>query len=492
VTGGPPRKILMVGTEAVPLVKEGGVADVLGSLPRDLAALGHEVAVFLPRYGSIDLRKWGIRPTGVQRRVWLSGREEPITILQSALPDSPVRVFLLDHAGLFGQHARVYLGLDQRDEQRRFLLFCRGLLESLGDLGFLPDIFHLHDWQAAACAAYLRTTHRGLLRGGQARIVYTVHNLQYQGRWDASILEEAGLDRGAVFTPTGLEFWGDVNWMKAGIVYSDAVTTVSQRYAEEIQTLDYGWGLDETLFARRPRLFGIPNGLDWAAWNPAADPDLAVSYTPDTAPAAKARNRAALRKEFGLPEDPKLPLVGIVSRLVDQKGFDLLAEIAPALAELPLQLVVLGNGQPRYEQLFRDLAAQTPNVRARIGFDNALSHRIYGGADLFLMPSAFEPGGLGQLIALRYGTLPIVHATGGLADTVTDLDGDPARGNGIAFADYTPAALLDALHRALRWYAQRDTWPALVARAMAYDSRWAASARRYSDLYQRVLRLPAG
>ncbi len=480
-------KILMVATEAVPFAKEGGVADVIGSLPKELAALGHQVCIFLPRYGSIDPIRWGLKLTGVVRTFPLGGFDRTVFIWQTRLPDSSVTVYLLDNEEFFGRYQRIYLGLDQRDEQRRFLLFCRGLLESLPLLDFAPDIIHLHDWQTAPCAAYLRTTYGHLLRKGAARIVYTVHNLQYQGRWDPSILDEAGLERASVFIPIGLEFWGDVNWMKAGIVYSDVVTTVSRRYAEEIQTLDYGWGLDEVLFQRHTRIFGIPNGLDWDAWNPATDNALTVQYSTVDAPAAKTCNRTALRQEFGLPDDPALPLVGIVSRLVDQKGFDLIAEIATELRNLPLQLVVLGTGHPRYEQLFQNLATSTDNVRARIGFDVALSHRIYAGADLFLMPSAFEPGGLGQLIALRYGTLPIVHATGGLADTVTDVETDPNTGNGISFTAYESSALLDALHRALRLYADRDRWPVLVARAMAYDSRWLASARSYSNLYQRVI-----
>ncbi len=482
--------ILMVATEAVPFAKEGGVADVIGSLPKALAALGHDVRIFLPRYGTIDPTRWALKPTGVVRTLHMSGFDQAVSIYQATLPDSPVIVYLLDHDYFFGRHQQIYLGLDQRDEQRRFLLFCRGLLDALPHLGFAPDIIHLNDWQTAPCAAYLRTTHRYLLRKGAARVVYTVHNLQYQGRWDLSILHEAGLDPARVFTPDGLEFWGDVNWMKGGIMFADVVTTVSRRYAEEIQTLDFGWGLDEVLFQRHPRIFGIPNGLDWDAWNPATDSDIAARYTAVDAPSAKARNRTALRQEFDLPDDPGLPLVGIVSRLVDQKGFDLLADIAAELGELPLQLVVLGTGHPQYEQLFRDLAATTSNVRARIGFDSALSHRIYAGSDFFLMPSAFEPGGLGQLIALRYGTLPIVHATGGLADTVTDLDADPGAGNGFSFREYTASALLDALHRALWHYAERERWPALIARAMAYDSRWSASAQAYSDLYRRVLRLP--
>ncbi|HLG76758.1 MAG TPA: glycogen/starch synthase, partial [Ktedonobacteraceae bacterium] len=326
-----------------------------------------------------------------------------------------------------------------------------------------------------------------LLRQGAARIIYTIHNLQYQGRWNPSILDEAGLSPQQVFTLNGVEFWGDVNWMKAGIVYADVITTVSHRYAREIQTLDHGWGLDEILFQRHPRIFGIPNGLDWHSWNPATDDNIVAHYTPAEAPSAKLRNRTALRQEFGLPDNPDQPLIGIVSRLVDQKGFDLLAEIADTLVTLPLQLVVLGTGHQHYEQLFHNLAANSPNVRARIGFDVALSHRIYAGADFFLMPSAFEPGGLGQLIALRYGTLPIVHDTGGLADTVTDIDAHPDNGNGFSFTSYEAPALLDALHRALEHYADQDTWPALIARAMAYDSRWSASARSYSDLYRRVL-----
>ncbi len=479
--------VLMVATEAVPFAKEGGVADVIGSLPRALAALGHEVRIFMPRYGSIDPAHWRLQPTGASFTLFMAGINRTVSILQTTLPGTAVIIYLLDNEELFGQYQQLYLGLDQRDEQRRFLLFCRGLLEALPLLGFAPDIIHLNDWQTAPCAAYLRTTHRYLLRQRAARIVYTIHNLQYQGRWDPSILDEAGLERASVFTLNGLEFWGDVNWMKGGIVYSDVVTTVSRRYAEEIQTLDYGWGLDEVLFQRHSRLFGIANGLDWDAWNPATDANLAVQYTMEEAPTGKARNRTALRQEFGLADRLELPLIGIVSRLVDQKGFDLIAEIATELRDLPLQLVVLGRGQPYYEQLLRDLAASAINVRVHIGFDNALSHRIYAGTDFFLMPSAFEPGGLGQLIALRYGTLPIVHATGGLADTVTDLDSDPAAGNGFSFTSYTASALLDALQRALQCYDRQESWSNLIARAMTYDSRWSVSARTYSDLYRRVL-----
>jgi starch synthase len=483
-------KILMVATEAAPFAKEGGVADVIGSLPRELAALGHEVCVFLPRYGSIDPARWGLQNTGVVLAIPMGGYDWYVSIARTTLPGSPVTVYMLENNEYFGWHQGIYFGLHERDEQRRFLLFCRGLLESLHPLGFLPDIIHLNDWQTAPCAAYLRTSHRSLLREGATRIVYTIHNLQYQGRWDPSILDEAGLDRAQLFHPDGLEFWGDVNWMKAGIVYADAITTVSHRYAEEIQMPAFGWGLDGVLRERRERLSGIPNGLDWHAWDPATDGALVARYTAEDAPEAKVRNRSVLRQEFGLPDDSGVPLVGIVSRLVDQKGFDLIAQIAAELANLPLQLMVLGTGHWRYEQLFHELTASTDNVRSYIGFDVALSRRIYASSDFFLMPSAFEPGGLGQLIALRYGGLPIVHATGGLADTITDLDTEPDRGNGISFSFYAPHALLQALHRALRLYHERARWPELVTRAMAYDSRWSASAHAYGQVYRHVLSYP--
>jgi starch synthase len=488
-----PLKILIVATEAVPLVKEGGVADVIGSLPRELAAMGHQVCIFLPRYGIIDPAYWHLSHTGITRSLQMGWMNQTISAWQTTLPDSSVTVYLLEHEELFARRPQVYLGLDQLDEQRRFILFCRGLLELLPALGFAPDIIHLNDWQTGPCAAYLRTTYRHLLRQGATRIVYTIHNLQYQGRWSPNILNEAELDLTRVFVPEGLEFWGDVNWMKAGISYADIITTVSHRYAQEIQTLDYGWGLDELLFQRHPRIFGIPNGIDWDAWNPATDPFISARYTTDNAQPAKIQNRCSLRQEFNLPDQPDLPLLGIVSRLVDQKGFDLIAEIARELSNLPLQLIVLGNGQPRYEQLFRDLAASSSNIRARIGFDSALSHRIYSGSDFFLMPSAFEPGGLGQLIALRYGTLPIVHATGGLADTVTDLDAHPTDGNGLSFSTYASTALLSTLQRALHHYKDSARWPDLITRAMSYDSRWSTSAHAYSDLYHHVLNahLPA-
>jgi starch synthase len=482
--------ILMIATEAAPFAKEGGVADVLGSLPKALAALGHDVRVAIPRYGTIDRAQWELAETGVARSLWMCGGQQEFRILRSALPASPVTIYFFEHDGFFGWHRRLYFGQDVRDEQRRFLLFCRGLLEVLPALDFAPDIIHLHDWQAAPAAAYLRTSYRHLLRAGRTRILYTIHNLQYQGRWDPSILDEAGLDRARVFVHDGLEYWGDVSWAKAGINYSDIVTTVSRRYAEEIQTLDLGWGLDEVLFQRHTRLFGIANGIDWDEWNPATDEAIEARYTAEDAGPAKQRNRTVLRREFGLEEDSESPVVGIVSRLVDQKGFDLVAELAEELGRLPLQLVVLGAGHPGYEELFRSLSARTQNVRARIGFDVALSHRIYAGSDLFLMPSAFEPGGLGQLIAMRYGTVPIVRATGGLADTVTDATASPKVGTGYSFTEHTAPALLDALRRALRAYNDPKRWPALVARAMAYDSRWSARARAYADLYARALRLP--
>lgn len=483
-------KILLVATEAAPLAKEGGVADVIGSLPKALAELGHDVRVFIPRYGGVDPGRWGLRWVGIERAFPLGHSVETVGVWEGALPDSPVPVYLLEHEASFGRSARLYLGLDQPEEQRRFLVFCRGLLEVLPALGYAPDVFHLNDWQTAPCAAYLRTTHRHLLRQGAARMVYTIHNLQYQGRWDPSILDLAGLERSWVFGPEGLEYWGDVNWMKAGIVYADAVTTVSRRYAEEIQTLDQGWGLDEVLARRHSRLFGIPNGIDWEAWNPATDGDIAVTYLPATAASGKQRNRAALRRELNLPSPRLTPVVGMVTRLVDQKGIDLLAALAHELPRLPLQLVVLGAGHKSYEELFTELGAASPNIRAVIGFNAPLSHRIYAGSDLFLMPSAFEPGGLGQLIAMRYGTVPLVRATGGLADTVRDVDADPAGGNGFRFEGYEADALLAALKRALARYADREAWHALVRRAMAHDSRWSASARAYAELYGRVLRLP--
>ena len=484
--------ILMIAAEAVPFAKEGGVGDVMGSLPKALAALGHDVRIFIPRYGSIDPARWSLEDTGVARSFYMAGAGRTVTVTKTMLPGSPVTVYFLENLEFFGWHQRIYFGLERLDEQQRFLLFCRGLLDALPGLGFLPDIFHLNDWQTAPCAAYLRTTHRHLLREGRARVIYTIHNLQYQGRWGPAVLDEAGLDRGQLFHPSGLEYWGEVNWMKAGIVYSDAVTTVSHRYAEEIQTPEFGWGLDGVLRQRHERVSGIPNGLDWETWNPATDKSITVQYDAQDALPAKARNRSALRQAFGLPDDADTPLVGIVSRLVDQKGFDLIAAIAHELRNLPLHLVVLGTGQAHYEWVCNELATTSNNVRVYIGFDVPLSHRIYAGADFFLMPSAFEPGGLGQLIALRYGALPIVHVTGGLADTVTDLYADPANGNGISFIHYLPSALLNALQRAIELYRDRQRWPELVVRAMAYDSRWTKSAQAYSELYRRVFDFPPG
>jgi starch synthase len=483
-------KIVMVATEAVPFAKEGGVADVMGSLPKELAALGHEVCLVLPRYGSVDPERWGLQRTGLVRSIPFGPHEYLVRVLRGTLPDSTVTVYFLDNPELFGRYQKLYLGQEQREEQRRFILFCRSLVEMLPALDIRPDILHLNDWQTAPASVYLRTSYDYLIRHGTPRLVYTIHNLQYQGRWDPSILDEAGLERARVFIPPGLEFWGDVNWMKAGINYADVITTVSRRYAEEIQTLDNGWGLDEVLFQRHPRVFGIPNGIDWEAWNPKTDRDIPTRFTAENVLAKKPADRAALREEFGLRDEPELPLVGIVSRLVDQKGFDLLAQVAFELRGMPLQLVVLGTGHERYEQLFRELSESSRNIRAHIGFDVPLSHRIYAGSDFFLMPSKFEPGGLGQLIAMRYGTPPIVHATGGLADTVVDVDAHPGVGNGLSFDEYSPAALLEALRRALALCADSERMAGTIERAMRYNSTWEASARLYVDLYRRVLALP--
>ena len=352
-------RIAMVATEAVPFAKEGGVADVMGSLPKELAALGHDVRIFLPRYGVIDpAGAAGADDTASTERARSGGLRHQVRLSRRHCPIRRSPSTCWSTRSSLARHQRIYLGQDQRDEQRRFVLFCRGLLEDPARARLRP---RHHPPQRLADRPLRRLSAHAAIAiccgAAPAASIYTVHNLQYQGRWDPSILDEAGLDRAQRLHAAGLEFWGDVNWMKAGIIYADAVTTVSRRYAEEIQTLDYGWGLDEVLFQRHARVFGIPNGIDWEAWNPADRPRPGRALHRGGCADGKARNRAALRQEFGLPDEPDVPLIGIVSRLVDQKGFDLMAEIADALRDLPLQLVVLGTGQPRYEQLFRDLSA---------------------------------------------------------------------------------------------------------------------------------------
>ena len=479
-------RILMVASEAAPFAKTGGLGDVLGSLPPALRAAGADVRLVLPWYRTTRGVTGPLRLHARSVPVRLGGTLRNVRVRRGSHQEVPV-YFLdvpeyFDRPALYGEG-----GSDYPDNALRFGLLGRAALELARTLRFAPDVVHAHDWQAAMAVVDLRHRLWNDPFFAASGSLLTIHNLGYQGLFPAGVLAELGLDA-ELFTMDGLEFHGQVSLLKGGIRFADAVSTVSPTYCREIQTPAFGVGLDGLLRARRPRLHGILNGLGGGLWSPATDPALPVRYSPARL-SGKAACKAALQQELGLRGDPGLPLAAMVSRLDPQKGFDLLLEGWEALLARGLQVVILGSGHPEFERRLRELAARNPDrVAVVIGFDDALARRIYAASDLFLMPSRYEPCGLGQLIALRYGSVPLVHATGGLADTIRDPRAAPAHANGFVFRDFSVPALLAALDRLLSLYRQAPVeWQALVRRGMRQDFSWRRAADRYLDLYRAIV-----
>ena len=478
-------RVVMLSPEVYPYAKTGGLADVLAALPPALAAAGVEVTVCVPGYRSA-LRTAGTPAPGPRLYAPIASRMEAAEMV--CVPGAPVPTVLLradryfDRDGLYGEG-----GQDYPDNAERFAFFCRAALEWLRAEREPPDVLHVHEWQAALAPAFLRATAALYPELGRVRTVLTLHNLAFQGRFPADHWHVLNLDA-RYFVPEFLEFYGEINFLKAGMVFADALTTVSPRYAAEIQTPAFGEGLDGVLRARGAALRGILNGIDDAVWDPATDPHLPARYRAGDL-AGKARCKRALQAELGLEVGDDAPLLGVVSRLTEQKGFDLLAvALPPALDAWDAELAVLGSGEERYERWVRELEARFPGrVGAHVGFDEGLAHRIEAGADVFLMPSRFEPCGLNQLYSLRYGTVPMVHATGGLDDSVAEFDPATGTGTGFKFTPYTPDAFLAALERALRTRRDPALWARLVANGMAQDFSWSRAAAEYRALYETLV-----
>lgn len=478
-------KILFAASEVSPFAKTGGLADVTGSLPRALARMGHQVAVILPLHRMVRQRGFPPTDTGLRLTVPLGGERLACRIRQ--LDHEGVRIWfieqpqLFERSGLYGEG-----GVDYPDNDRRYGFFCRAVLAALPRLGFRPELIHVHDWQTGLIPLLLATELRGDPFFRSIASMLTIHNLAYQGLFGAESLSRLGLPE-SLFHPEGIEFYGKLSFLKAGIFFADRITTVSPTYCREILTTEAGCGFDGILRSRQDRLCGILNGIDPDDWDPAADPALpypfqAGEYT------GKARCKQQLQHELGLPEQAAIPLLAMVSRIDRQKGIDLLLDAWPRLARRPLQLVLLGSGDRSLSTRLRTLAAAHPErVAIRLGFDDSLARRIYAGADLFLMPSRFEPCGLGQLIALRYGAVPLVRSTGGLADTIFDIDSRPEKGNGFCFAEASPDALLQTVDRALNRFAKPTAWQRLMATGMRHDYSWRRSAHRYLELYRQTL-----
>ncbi len=489
-------KVAYVASEAVPYSKTGGLADVAGALPQHLAALKHEVALITPLYSTIDRKKHRLQPLAElgEPSLWLDGEERRFEIWQ-AVPQKPTRsktarlqTYFIACPEFFERDA-LYVdpatGADFDDNHLRFAFFARAVLAALERLNFQPDILHANDWQAALVPAYLRTAERDHPFFKGARTVLTIHNVAYQGLFPAETFDALGISKSLYYPTSPFEFWGKVNFLKAGIHYADLVTTVSETYAQEIQSAnEFGYGLEGVLRDRRSALAGVINGVDYDSWSPQRDTLIKKNYDENSID-DKAHNKADLLRLCGFTKDRQhKPLIGVISRLADQKGFDLIEEIAAELFALDISFVLLGTGQEKYHELFLDIEKQYPDrVKVFLKFDDALAHKIEAGADIFLMPSRFEPCGLNQMYSLRYGTIPVARKTGGLADTIVDFSEAKGRATGFLFEEYTGAALLEAIKLALKQFSNLKTWRALQKRAMKKDFSWKKSAKRYAELY---------
>jgi len=484
-------RILFLSSEAVPFIKTGGLADVAGALPRTLHQMGHDVRLVIPRYGDMDSR---FRLLPLMPEIKVRWGDEYLTgsVLRCDFPGSRMPVYFIDEPS-FSWRKGIYGNgkADFADNDRRFAFFCMAALWFIKGLDWQPDVIHSNDWTTGLAPALLKH-HVEIAKDPffqNIRSVFAIHNMAYQGNVDKFVLPQIGLPW-EVFTQDGLEFYGKASYLKAGISYADAVVTVSPTYAREIQTEEMGAGMHGTLAHRAEDLHGILNGIDPTEWNPEADPALASCYTLKNL-AAKGRCKADLQAFCGFPVDPSIPLIGMASRLVANKGFKLILDALDQLLELPAQYVILGTGEEEYEKAFAEAAEANPTrIHLRRAYDIPFSHRLIAGSDMFLMPSLFEPCGLTQLYSMRYGTVPIVRRTGGLADSVTAVS--PATladgsAKGIVFDEATPEALVAAVRAALAVYTnQPGDWQKLIANGMTHDWSWAASAAEYVALYEKL------
>ena len=479
-------KILFASSEAVPFAKTGGLGDVSGSLPRVLAQMGHEVFLILPKYRSVDEKRFPLTKTGITLKVPVALRTETAEVYSHESTPGFRTLFIrkdpyYDRDQLYGTS-----GGDFEDNAERFTFFSRALVEAALALDLNPDIIHCNDWQTGLAPVYLKTLYRNSPSLRRTASVFTIHNIGYQGLfWHYDLqLTNLGWE---LFTPQALEYYGKINFLKAGIVFADAVTTVSRKYMEEIQTPEFGAGLDGVLRDRKKDLYGILNGVDYDVWSPLQDPLIKERYRPEDLKGKRAC-KADLQREFGLAVSEETPLIGMISRLDEQKGFDLIAEIMEELMELGPQCVLLGTGKEKFHLLLEGLQKKYPQqLGVKIAFDNMLAHKIEAGADMFLMPSRYEPCGLNQIYSLKYGTVPIVRATGGLDDTIEDFSPLSNAGNGFKLRDYAASCLMEAIKRALLAYRERALWENLMLRGMSADFSWERSAGEYLKVYQETI-----
>lgn len=487
-------KVCMTAAEAVPFAKAGGLADVMGALPRALTERGLDVILMMPRYAVVDADRFKLeRQTEVgEIQIPMGAVSKPMTVWSATEGVPKFNVYFIENPEYFGREG-IYndpgTGQGYPDNAERFIFFMKGVLETLKALNWRPDVIHCNDYQTGLIPAYIKILHAQDPFFVDVATVYSIHNLAYQGTYPADVLDLMGFGQEVFYPMSPFEFWGQVNFMKVGLVFADVLNTVSERYAEEIQSdPEFGVGLEGVLRDRTADLYGILNGVDYTVWSPEVDTLIPYRYSVDDLE-GKRKNKQALLERQGLAlSSEDIPLIGMISRLADQKGFDLISEIADELMGLDLQMVILGTGDRRYHELFEKLATRYPTkIGVNLTFNNELAHLIEAGSDMFLMPSRYEPCGLNQLYSLRYGTVPIVRATGGLADTIRNYDPATGEGSGFVFEQYASVDLLDAVQRALKTYRMKETWGQIMRRGMTADFSWAASAKKYMDLYAKAL-----
>jgi len=483
-------KIAFVSSEAVPFVKTGGLADVAGSLPIALNNLGCEVKVYIPKYSSIDENQFDLQylqDIG-EMPILVAGNIRIVKFFQSKLPDSNVTIIFIDCPYYFHRES-VYT--NDNDEDERFILFCKGVIEAIRIEKWTPDIIHCNDWQTGLIPLYIKDNYKGDPFFSKTKTLFSIHNIGFQGRFPMSSMLKADLNEIYSFREGPVEIDNTFSFLKTGLWFADIITTVSKTYAKEILTPEYGSGLENVLILRRDSLFGILNGVDYTNWDPAKDFYLPFHYSSNDL-SGKSKNKKSLLDHFNLKFDEHTPLIGIISRLTVQKGFDIFTDALPELIKLYAQWIIIGTGEDKYEDLFKSLANNFPDkVASYIGFNIELSHLVEAGSDMFLMPSQYEPCGLTQIYSLKYGTVPIVRKTGGLADTVQDWDELSYHGldtgNGFSFYDYSGYALLSSVKRGIDTFPHKDTWNKIQQNGMGNDFSWEKSAGEYVRLYEYLI-----
>ncbi|HQI41582.1 MAG: starch synthase [Ignavibacteriales bacterium UTCHB2] len=489
-------KILFVTSEVVPFVKTGGLADVSSALPQMLSELGHEVRIVVPKYGAVDERKFKIheivRLKDLQVKI---GDKDVIFSLKSCFLPGPrvrVQIYFLDNQEYFGSRNSLYLdpktGKDYPDNDERFILLSRAVMELIIKLGWIPDVIHLNDWQCGLIPAYLKTIYKDHESFDTFKTLFTIHNLAYQGEFPVTTFQKTGLPKELESASKGIVHNGKINFMKSGLMFADVINTVSQTYANEIRTKEeYGEGLKEVLSKRKDSLFGIVNGIDKNVWNPEKDKLIPFKYSLKNIE-TKLENKKELADRFGLKFKEDVPIIGLISRLFNSKGMDLLQKAFPDLMKLNIQFIVLGTGDPKYHSFFEKMAMKYSDKFALyVGFNDELAHLIEAGSDIFLMPSKYEPCGLNQMYSLAYGTVPIVRETGGLADTVTKYNDKTEEGTGFVFKKYDSAEMLKEIKRAVKIFTDKKVWQKIMRNGMKLDFSWDVSAKQYIELYKTMI-----